>query len=484
MQYAINPHRHVKIWISNQKDEFLPIINQLRLVRMREMNKDDEISLFIDSRLLTRLAVSAASQFCLKHNIQLYDIAKITQFNTPLEMDLFKLYEQEIFSLKYGGNLGRASDYLRWISCIYQKGIYSDFDVDIDTRECPKMLFADKPVLFKIGSIKIDLGPLYQQLNALNIPFEKKDKPYHQIFLNNDCIAISNDKEALKFIQTIQVELVKAAFIVSHENNVYRYLVEQNRAELDEKMGPVLAGFIDEDLRPFYQKLTNILMPYRALYSLTHIEHIVNEYYARFSSQLDNDSEFCHEMAQDLQAQFKTELSALKAFPIQDEAILSRIDALDGLLSEQDELIFCKNYVKEMAHDLKLKLVTFSSGPILIQNVLFNGQNLFKEGTLVKILPFTFLGCGLDDYFFSANSIPYQAPARKIQQLNQCAIGERGDCSWTDLGKDVLGKKDKKIQDSALIIQRAVRHCFFKMRKPDSTPELQAEEKACAPSKG
>ena len=52
MPYTFNPHRHVKIWLSTNPDTFLNLENQLRLIRMREINPGDSISFVYSEKLL------------------------------------------------------------------------------------------------------------------------------------------------------------------------------------------------------------------------------------------------------------------------------------------------------------------------------------------------------------------------------------------------------------------------------------------------
>ena len=51
MPYELNPHRHVKIWLSKKPDIFLNQENQLRLVRIRAQNPDDVIPSYLFKKL-------------------------------------------------------------------------------------------------------------------------------------------------------------------------------------------------------------------------------------------------------------------------------------------------------------------------------------------------------------------------------------------------------------------------------------------------
>ncbi len=69
MTFTFNPHRHVKIWLSKDKDSFLNLENQLRLIRMRETNKKDEIYFIYESRLLSKKAREELEQFCTEYHL-------------------------------------------------------------------------------------------------------------------------------------------------------------------------------------------------------------------------------------------------------------------------------------------------------------------------------------------------------------------------------------------------------------------------------
>lgn len=88
---------------------------------MRKLNSQDTINLIFDSRLLNAQAIQNLKYFCQKHTIQYHDVFKdITPLcTTESEIKLLKLYNNEISNVDSGGNLGVASDYLRWLSPIH-----------------------------------------------------------------------------------------------------------------------------------------------------------------------------------------------------------------------------------------------------------------------------------------------------------------------------------------------------------------------------
>ena len=183
MPYHFNPHRHVRIWISKNRDTWLNSENQLRLVRMREKNKADDIYFIFDSALLSKKAIDEMNHFCSKHHITPKDIRIniIPACTTPEEQELIRLYEDEVLHLDQGGNLAVASDLLRWVKPIYELGSYSDFDTNIDTRKLAQAIQVGSPILLNIGST-------FRQ--AVKVSETISFPSYEDLCLNNDIIAI------------------------------------------------------------------------------------------------------------------------------------------------------------------------------------------------------------------------------------------------------------------------------------------------------
>ena len=130
---------HVKIWLSKDKNSFLPLVNQLRFIHTIEKNPKATFFFVYDSRLLNNQALNALCAFCKKYKINPVDVLNdvIPFSGNGSEKKLLSIYEDEIFHLADCGNLGAASDILRLLSPVYRLGIYSDFDVKIDTKSLP-----------------------------------------------------------------------------------------------------------------------------------------------------------------------------------------------------------------------------------------------------------------------------------------------------------------------------------------------------------
>lgn len=239
-EYGFNPHRHVKIWLSKNPQKFMSDENQLRLLAMRSKCPGDEIHLIYDSRLLTNDAKQDLLNFCKNNGIQADDIRDLIN-NAQLdseEKQLIEIYEDEISHLDAGGNLAAASDVLRWIRPVYQLGTYSDFDVNIKTKDLPDYIPVKSDILLNIGS--------------------------HQLFAQNELIDVCNDIISITSPDSEKIKKIQKAIIVnckprtikellsySHtlEPDVVTYLQQKNprlitprqfRANLDNLMNPII----------------------------------------------------------------------------------------------------------------------------------------------------------------------------------------------------------------------------------------------------
>ncbi len=192
-QYELNPHRHVKIWLSKDPDIFMNDLNQLRLVKMRANCPKDEINLIYDSQLLSKNSHFELLVFCCKQNLNAVDVRKIIpKCNQHSEQQLIKVYEDEISHLDAGGNLAAASDILRWIEPVFLLGTYSDFDVDVSTKGLPPIIPVLSEFLFNFGSVfskdkygveQENLVPNNDVIAVLN-PKSTRIKKVHQFIIN------------------------------------------------------------------------------------------------------------------------------------------------------------------------------------------------------------------------------------------------------------------------------------------------------------
>lgn len=150
----------LRIWINKTPDTFMPMLNQLRLIQLREKNPKAKITLVTaindpktGTPFLTSDAQTALKDFCKRLNITVLDVQEVEKTElTKTEKKLFEKICQETAKARdgTGGNLAAASDMLRAMPAILKQGIYSDFDTKIDTSELPDIVQVktDRPILF------------------------------------------------------------------------------------------------------------------------------------------------------------------------------------------------------------------------------------------------------------------------------------------------------------------------------------------------
>lgn len=196
--YAVETQKLFKIWCSPNPDEFLPKINQQRLEKLRANNPQANISLAYDSRLLNDKAKQALLVFSHRLNISLFDTA--TQVNLDLlsvrERKLMEIYLDEISHLNEGGNLAAASDIIRLMPFMRPLGIYTDFDVEVNTSTLANIVFLKRPVAF-------------------NLHFNGD-----RTCINNDVLIMSDHPEAHALIEILQQKILTA--VEERQPRLYR----------------------------------------------------------------------------------------------------------------------------------------------------------------------------------------------------------------------------------------------------------------------
>ena len=158
LTYKYDPHAHIKVWLSNNPEVFMNFENQTRMIEMREKNPSDAMYLVYDARLLDNKAQQELAEFCEENSITALDAnsEKFTcNLSTESEKELYKFYKDEIENLKKGGNLGVASDILRWLPSCYRLASYTDLDVPLDTKNFSTSVNVDAPILINVGSLKL-----------------------------------------------------------------------------------------------------------------------------------------------------------------------------------------------------------------------------------------------------------------------------------------------------------------------------------------
>lgn len=196
MPYLFYPHIHTKIWLSKYPQQFMNLENADRLIKMREININDKINFVYDSSLLNEEAHHNLKKFCQLYRLTPIDVPIdiLPLLQSDLETELFEFYKNEITNASRNGNLGMASDILRWLILGLNLGLssYTDFDVTVNSSNLPEQIEADAPLLFNIGSIS------------------DGHSSYTGIRSNTDVILVSNSDEAKKQIEIFQKILLSS----------------------------------------------------------------------------------------------------------------------------------------------------------------------------------------------------------------------------------------------------------------------------------
>lgn len=404
MTYLLNLHSHVKIWLSKDKDIFLPILNQLRLVRMRSINSVDEIHFIYDSHLLSSNARDQLSFFCAKYNLISHDIPTeiVPLCITEEERSLILLYQDEIIHLTTGGNLGAASDYIRWLSPIYKLGIYSDFDVDVDTRRLPQYRIVQHPILFNIGS-------------GLATTLQLSDN-YAQINFNNNIIVVVDPIAALADIQKVQRNLYNGSTKPQNGITPYRSSWNALKQELNNALG----------WRQWFSEIK--------LEGLKGIEFLIlldiisrnlsaRETRSKIQQLTANNDSFCH--------------SFFKRF-----------------CKDSDSSEHIARFREYYRYELTLDNVRYTSGPVAVRAALFKKLYTSKEIT-ENIAPRSLVHYDLDKIFPTECIETFFH--NRSDDINSKPKKKKSDLSWLEDGVRDLKIFEIKVKASARNMQRIFR---------------------------
>lgn len=412
MPYQYNPHRHVKIWFSKDKDSFLNIENQLRLIKMREINPEDEIHFIYDHRLLTPAALDKLNLFCQKYRLIPKDMEQdiIPACHTQEELNLISIYQEEITHLQDGGNLAVASDITRWLQPVYTLGTYADFDVFVDTRQAPLIVLIEKPLLLSLGSVKISMD-------------------LESIVLNNDTIAVADIDDALADIQKIQ-RTIYAYCLRPSENNsgyyIYARVNDLNTCQILQAYFHISNGSNGREARSRIMEITkdNLSM-------------------ARFLSPL-NIPEDC----------LINHAASVNRSGMVMANVLSPNASLDSFISIEDNEAF----IQKLRLDLRLKFlkesVVHSSGPSALIMALFR-PFIYPASDIEEISLSSFANYGLNKVFVSKNYFPFHCSSEEVMHvLTTNKIGALCDASWLDEGQKEVRAREENISKATVTIQR------------------------------
>ncbi|KTD00375.1 hypothetical protein OQJ19_15930 [Fluoribacter gormanii] len=416
--YQYNPNLHVKIWLTNNPNVFMNLENQIRLIEMREKNPTDSIHLVYDSNLLTHSSVTSLHEFCREHKIISLDAHTIhTSLQSDNEKKLYDFYKDEICNLKSGGNLAVASDILRWLSPVFKKGTYTDFDFPVDTSNLPKMIATEMPILLNIGSLKMG----------------KKEF----ILSNNDFVAIVDEIAARKNIERVQSGLISR---LEHYDTDF---IERTESELnaDSFINRHLLKFMKNRSESLYIAKSKEIIPPDASNSSLKIRAYINEVMTDKNKFLDFnkiDVQETHEhVIQRLRKDLETQLNLIKYLFFSKE-----YSSIKHILEKNDDKFL--NYLMNKERDLYIKsIVVCTTGPIQISNALFSGYVVDSDKFIKEIQPLSFNHYGLQNAFRSQNSIPLHENVLGMLKFLGVDEGELNDSSWLDSGKKLQASRTK-----------------------------------------
>ncbi|QEY51684.1 glycosyltransferase family 88 protein [Legionella longbeachae] len=418
--YQYNPKLHVKIWLSNDPNVFINLENQIRLLEMREKNPKDTVHLVYDSTLLTHSSVQALHEFSKENDIILIDAHRIKDIlELENEKKLYGFYNEEISNLNSGGNLGVASDILRWLSPIYKLGTYTDFDVPIDTANIPSTIPVDSPLLLNIGSLKIG----------------KKEF----ILANNDFVAIIDEVAGKNEIERVQNGLL--ATLSQYDTD----FIEKTEKELltDSFINRYIIKLMKNRSESLYISKTKDLIslgtPNSSLKIRTYIHEMMTNKIDFLNFNRISPNESSQDIINRLRKELQSQLNLVKYLFFRKEYSVIR-----NALEANDEKFL--SYLMKKEHDLYLKsIVICTTGPIQIANSLFNDYVVNTDKFKNEIQPLSFNYYGLQNTFRSQNSIPLHENVLGMLKFLGVEDGELNDSSWLNTGKELQASRIKQL---------------------------------------
>ncbi len=407
-EYLFNPHRHVKIWLSKNKDQFLNQENQLRLVKMRADNPKDEINLVYSGALLSEQARQDLEFFCKKHAIKPVCIEEdvIPKCKNNInEQKLIKLYQDEITSLDNGGNLAAASDILRWLSPIYSLGTYSDLDVSIHTKQAPPEKVVSSPLLLNIGSMK---G--MHSLEAL--------------VYNNDIISVVDPKSASDQIEAIQRTMIHNC----ESEQCFQSAIDR----MQENIQKITGENVSSSEEMFLSVLNGIKKNYQ-IKNMPHLRSVIQD--------LTNTKESCIEL-------------------------LTR-SGYKPIIPEHETEQKALEIVMMIRENLLKYSVIYTTGPMMLQASF--GQSVIPTHEIEqKVSSYTYEKNELSPSFSSGNAITLHSSPHVDMQG---ALGKTNDASWLPSGRDHLQFREENLHQKARMIQQHFKKTIRKMDTEKNEPK-------------
>ncbi|MFT4059119.1 MAG: glycosyltransferase family 88 protein [Legionella sp.] len=435
-KYNYNPHRHTKIWLSNNPNLFLNLENQIRLIKMREQNPDDIIHLIYDSSLLAVKAVDELNIFCAENNIIPLDADLFTpQLLSTKQCQLYEFYKDEIRHLKEGGNLAVASDILRWLYPVYKNGTYADFDFPITTSALPETIEVESPLLLNIGSLKLG----------------KKEF----ILSNNDFVAIVDHEAAKDMIERVQQGLL---------NRLTKYdtdFVQKTEKKLqDNFFNRNLLKLMRNRSETFYiSKSKDIHKPSITSRALRkYVREIMSDKSKFLEFSRKNTEETHADIIQRLREDLKKQCTLVKRLFFSKE-----YTEIKETLRQDNE--FFLHYLMNKELNLYIKsIIVCTTGPIQISNALFKDYVVDIPTFAAKIQPLSFNHYHLQKSFRSQNSIPMHESILGMMRFLGANEGEVNDSSWLESGQILQEQRVKKLEQIRNELALSLPHSLLKLK--------------------
>lgn len=421
MPYQYKPHSHVKIWLTNNRDVFMIFENQTRLIAMREQNPKDPIHLIYDSSLLSEQALAELMEFCKENTITPVDADGFKdQLQSEDERTLFDLYKDEISHLKEGGNLGVASDILRWLSPSYRLGSYTDLDVPLNTGALPEEVTVDAPLLLNIGSLKL-LGTKEMVLTL------------------NEYIAVVDEEKAKKQIEQIHRGLIRK---LQHYSSDYIQKTEQMLSQ-GSFLNRILMGYMKNRAEALYIQKSTELEPANGIHTSRNLRAYVNEIMKDTNKYLDFKKQSADETKEEVIQRLRKELASQQTF---SKWLFFRKEYYEArfALGQADEK-FVK-YLMQKERSLYLKsIVICTTGPIEVANSLYGTYVMKSREINKKVKPMTFSHYNLDAAFLSNNVVPLHENPLSMLKFLGADVGELNDSSWLEEGMALQETRQQKL---------------------------------------
>lgn len=444
MTYTLNPHRHVKIWLSDDKNVFMNLTNQKRLIKMRHINPKDEIHLVYDSRLLTPTACENLQKFCTKYRITPKDFS-VVKAQDDTEEILIHLYEDEILNLNDGGNLGAASDIIRWIPEVFKLGIYSDLDVGVDTRHLPDTVEVERPVLLDLGSVRLS----------------NKE----QLLVNNHIVAVANEAMDCAEINNIQQNIIKGLT----NKDIFKQQIERIKAHKD-----------DGDLtQRVITSTTNSLNQLHTDYE----NKSIREFRQHLRSVYVNQTLFCKK--KDLSVSQIAAITRALGSSLLIKWLLPAIYQKNASLAKNKSDYELVTELMELeATPIFVNSVIYTSGPVAVERGLFSSTYYSPDKINSSVAPYSLEHHNLSKAFITNNRFDLHTSCSTVMKKIKSAgdfVGTLCDISWLKIGKDALSKRDQKAQAKKEVYNQTLPANFIEMKTKvsDHIAKIEADLLGC-----